>query len=123
VLLIDDSVESLIPLQGLLELDGHEVRLAHDGASGLAMARSFRPEFVLCDIGLPDIDGYEVARTIRGDALLREASVVALSGYAAPEHQRLAEEAGFDAHLAKPPDLELIARLVAEPPRSPGERD
>ena len=68
---------------------------------------------VLCDIGLPDVDGYEIARTLRADDALRSTRLVALSGYAQPEDKRRAREAGFDAHLSKPPSLDnLIASLA-----------
>ncbi len=73
---------------------------------------------VLCDIGLPGIDGYAVARSLRADAALRDAKLVALTGYAAPEDVARSKEAGFDTHLAKPPSLEKIEEVLA--PRSKG---
>jgi CheY-like chemotaxis protein len=86
------------------------VRVARDGRSGLELARELRPDIVLCDIGLPDIDGYEVARTLRRDDALRGTRLIALTGYAQPEDRQRAREAGFDAHLAKPPDIDALAR-------------
>jgi CheY-like chemotaxis protein len=71
---------------------------------------------VLCDIGLPDIDGYEVARTLRMDEALRSTRLVALSGYARPEDKKRAREAGFDAHVAKPPELEALTEIMAKRP-------
>jgi CheY-like chemotaxis protein len=83
----------------------------------MAKARAFAPDVVLCDIGLPGMTGYEVARALRaGGGLL-----VAVSGYAQPEDVARAVEAGFDAHVAKPPDLGEIERLLASPLRRPAE--
>jgi PAS domain S-box-containing protein len=119
VLVIEDYVDSGQTLADVLTLQGHSAHLATDGASGLRKARELRPDVVLCDIGLPDVDGYEVARTLRRDDELRSTYLVALSGYAQPEDRRRAVEAGFDAHLTKPADLEELARVVAEaPPQS-----
>jgi two-component system CheB/CheR fusion protein len=94
-------------------MDGHEVTVARDGAEGLERARAFRPEVVLCDIGLPQMDGYAVARELRQVPEAARALLVALTGYAQPEDLARARDAGFDAHLAKPPDLEALARLLA----------
>jgi CheY-like chemotaxis protein len=76
------------------------------------------PQVVLCDIGLPGIDEYEVARTLRADDSLRGLYLVALSGYALPEDLKRAEDAGFDTHLAKPPSLEKIEELLDNLPRA-----
>ena len=94
---------------------GHQVAVAYDGDAGLAKAREFRPEIVLCDIGLPGVmDGYAVARALRKEPATASAYLVALTGYAQPEDQRRALDAGFDAHLAKPPDIEALRRLLSE---------
>jgi CheY-like chemotaxis protein len=114
ILVIEDNVDSAESLKMLLKLDGHEVALAHSGQDGLAGARAFDPELVLCDIGLPGMDGYEVARAIRSDPDLAPAALVALSGYARPEDIQQATEAGFDHHVAKPPSIELIKQILAE---------
>jgi PAS domain S-box-containing protein len=113
VLIIEDNADAADSLREALEFGAHEVAIARDGAEGLAKAREFRPEVVLCDIGLPGTDGYQVARTFKADQTLRGTFLVALSGYALPEDLRRAEEAGFDHHLAKPPSLESIERLLA----------
>ena len=76
-------------------------------------ARAFQPDVVLCDIGLPEMDGYEVARTMRADPELGTVGLVALSGYAQPEDVDTAREAGFDAHLAKPPSIDTLERAMA----------
>jgi PAS domain S-box-containing protein len=112
VLVIEDNVDAGQTLAEVLELQGHHARVARDGRTGLKLAHELRPEVVLCDIGLPDIDGYEVARVLRCDEALRATRLVALSGYAQPEDQQRAREAGFDAHLAKPPDIEELAKLL-----------
>ncbi len=116
VLLIDDGVDAADAMSDLLELDGHDVRVAYTGPSGIAMAREFRPEVVFCDIGLPGLDGYEVARAIRADDALRGTYLVALSGYARPEDRERSAKAGFDWHLAKPPSTEDLERIVVERP-------
>jgi two-component system, chemotaxis family, CheB/CheR fusion protein len=115
VLLVDDNLDAVESLAELLELEGHEVKVAADGASGLAQARAFRPDVVVCDIGLPgELDGYAVARAIRADATLSRTYLVALTGYASADHQRRAREAGFDRHLAKPPALDVLEKVLAE---------
>jgi PAS domain S-box-containing protein len=116
-LLIEDNADAAETMGLLLELYGHEVRIARDGREGLETARRFLPEVVLCDIGLPDgLDGYEVARRMRQDPALRGMSLVALTGYGQEEDQRRAREAGFDVHLTKPADPEKLERLLAELP-------
>jgi two-component system CheB/CheR fusion protein len=113
VLVIDDNVESADTLRELLTLSGHEVRSAYDGAVGIAAAREFRPEVVLCDIGLPGISGYAVAQALRADPSLGGTYLVALSGYAHPDDVARAHEAGFDRHVAKPPALETLEEVFA----------
>jgi CheY-like chemotaxis protein len=115
VLLVDDNLDAVESLAELLELEGHEVKVAADGASGLAQARAFKPDVVVCDIGLPgELDGYAVARAIRADPALSRTYLVALTGYASADHQRRAREAGFDRHLAKPPALDVLEKVLAE---------
>jgi PAS domain S-box-containing protein len=123
VLIIEDSSDSAESLRELLEMKDHVVEAALTGAEGLAKARQFRPDIVLCDIGLPGMNGYEVARALRADSDLRSAFLVALSGYAAPEDLARSKEAGFDDHVAKPPSFEALARILAgEPSERPGPR-
>jgi PAS domain S-box-containing protein len=112
VLIIEDNVDGAETLRDVLELCGHDVRVAFDGREGLEVARAFRPEVVLCDIGLPGMTGYEVARAIRSDERLRGTVLVALTGYSLPEDQRRATEAGFAYHVRKPPDLDELIRLL-----------
>ncbi len=124
VLVIEDNPDAADSLRDLLELCGHEVQVAHDGPSGLRTARAFMPEVVLCDIGLPSMDGYEVAAAFRSDPQLRAIRMVALTGYALQEDQRKATAAGFDCHVAKPPDLERLREILSggndSPPSSDG---
>jgi CheY-like chemotaxis protein len=88
------------------------VRVALSGRSGLALVREVRPDVVLCDIGLPDLDGYEVARALRADDTLRGIRLVALTGYAQSDTVQQALEAGFDAHVAKPVDLDRLEQVL-----------
>jgi len=117
VLLIEDHGDSREALQMLLELYGHRVFTATNGVDGLALAASASPDVVLVDIGLPDVDGYEVARRFRA-AAFPHPSLVALSGYASDDHRARAEQAGFDAYLVKPVDVDQLVTMVlirAEP--------
>jgi CheY-like chemotaxis protein len=120
VLVVEDNVDAGQSLADLLETEGHRVVLTRDGRSGIAMARSIRPDVVLCDLGLPDVDGFEVARTLRRDEALRATRLVALSGYARVEDRRGARDAGFDVHLPKPPPLDALRAVLAG--GEPGER-
>jgi len=113
VLVIEDNVDAADSLRDALAMEGHEVEVAYLGADGIERARAWGPEVVLCDIGLPDVEGHEVARAFRGDPALRETFLVALTGYALPDDQRRAREAGFDEHLAKPPSMGRLAELLA----------
>ncbi|MGC3996909.1 MAG: ATP-binding protein [Anaeromyxobacter sp.] len=111
VLVVDDNQDAAETLAQLLEMGGHEVAIAHDGPGALATALADQPDVVLCDIGLPGMDGYEVARRLRADGG-KAIRLVALSGYAQPEDVARAVEAGFDAHIAKPPDPERLVHLL-----------
>ena len=115
VLVVDDNVDSAESLALLLQLEGHEVRIAHDGPSALAAAREERPEVVLLDIGLPaGMDGYEVAQRMRPG--LESAIIVAVTGFGQEEDRRRAADAGFDGHLVKPVDMPALRRLLSSPP-------
>jgi len=113
VLIIEDNLDAAQTLAQVLAFSGHSTRIAHDGRSGIALARELKPDLILCDIGLPDVDGYEVARALRADGDFPTTRLVALSGYAQPEDRQRAKEAGFDDHLAKPPPLDLLNALLA----------
>jgi PAS domain S-box-containing protein len=113
ILIVEDNVDAAASLRAGLELEGHEVSVAHDGATGVRIARELRPEVVLCDIGLPGMDGYAVAQTLRADQSLGTTLLVALTGYALPDDLKRATEAGFDRHVAKPPSLDSIEDILA----------
>jgi PAS domain S-box-containing protein len=120
VLVIEDNRDAAESLRLLLELLGHRVDVAHAGSEGLEMARALGPELILCDIGLPEMDGYAVARTLREDPRLQPSTLVAISGYAAPEDIAKSREAGFDAHLAKPVELTKLEGLLGAARRGEG---
>ncbi len=114
ILLIEDNKDIAQSLGKLLGLLGHEATVALTGSEGLRLARRDHPDVVLCDIGLPDIDGYEVGRRLRSDRSLEGALLVALTGYAQPEDLERASAAGFDRHLAKPIELQVLKKVLAE---------
>jgi two-component system CheB/CheR fusion protein len=113
VLVIEDNEDSAATLGEVLALSGHVAEVAHDGEEGVERARAFRPDVVLCDIGLPRMNGYEVARALRADPALAGVFLVALTGYALPEDQQRAREAGFDRHVAKPASIETLEEVLA----------
>jgi len=114
ILIVEDHADSALTLQLLLQLLGHGVEVAHDGLAALAKAASFRPEIVLCDIGLPGaMGGHEVARSIRRMPGLERIHLVALTGFGTPADKALAAQAGFDAHLTKPVDPALLGPMIA----------
>lgn len=117
ILVIEDNRDVAESLQALLSLCGHDVSVAHDGRSGIAQAEQAVPDVVLCDLGLPGgMDGYAVARQLRGRLPGRIGRLIALSGYGTAEDQRLAREAGFDIHLTKPVDYGALENLIAQAP-------
>ena len=116
VLIIEDNIDAADSLREALEFSEHEVEVAYNGPAGIAKARKYMPEIVFCDIGLPGMDGFDVARAFRADDVLKGAYLVALSGYALPEDVQRATEAGFDQHLAKPPNLESLEQTIARVP-------
>ncbi|HEY9419993.1 MAG TPA: response regulator [Thermoanaerobaculia bacterium] len=112
---MDDNMDTAESLALLLRLRGHEVETAQDGPAALKTAGTFHPEVVLLDIGLPGLDGYQVAGRLRRRRRTSKALLVALTGYGQEEDQRLAREAGFDHHLTKPVDPTIIYELLARP--------
>jgi CheY-like chemotaxis protein len=114
ILIIEDNADAATTLRGLLELRGHRVRVARDGAEGLAALREQAPDVALIDVGLPGIDGYEVARRARAILGARASTLlVALTGYGLPEDRSRALEAGFDEHLVKPVDPAALEALFS----------
>jgi two-component system CheB/CheR fusion protein len=117
VLIIEDNHDFAAMLQVLLQLTGgHEVYVADSGPKGLDLALRMRPDVVVCDIGLPVMDGYEVARALRSQPATRDALLIALTGYASLDDTKRATEAGFNHHLAKGGDPEAVVRLLEQRP-------
>ncbi len=114
VLVVDDNVDSAESLALLLQIEGHEVTSAYDGQTALATAQSFDPEVVLLDLGLPDIDGFQVARQLRQAEGPRRRLLVALTGFGRDSDRAEAMAAGFDKHLTKPVDPDVVIRLLQQ---------
>jgi PAS domain S-box-containing protein len=112
ILVVDDNVDTAGGMARLLGLLGNEVEIALHGKKAIEIARAFRPEFILLDIGLPGMDGYEVAAALRKDDSCKHALIVAVSGYGQEEDRRRAQEAGFDHHLVKPVDFGTLTALL-----------
>jgi CheY-like chemotaxis protein len=112
VLVVEDNLDAAATLSDLLEIWGHEVRSVHDGPSALDAAAAFHPDAVLLDIGLPGLDGYEVARRLRGRAAEDGLLLIAITGYGKDEDRARSRQAGFDHHLVKPADLGELRRLL-----------
>jgi PAS domain S-box-containing protein len=113
ILIVDDNVDAAISLQILLNSLGHETAVAHGGMEALATARNFKPDVVLLDIGLPDIDGYDVARRLRSQKAHAHVRIVAVTGWGGDAKQK-ALEAGFDLHLVKPIDSAALAQALEQ---------
>jgi PAS domain S-box-containing protein len=114
VLLVEDNPDAAESLAEVLRLDGHRVEIAADGRSGVELARRLVPDVILCDVGLPDLFGYDVARALRAEPALAGTLLVAVSGYAQRQDRERAREAGFDVHLPKPPPLDALSALIAQ---------
>ncbi len=112
ILVVDDNEDATSALSMLLQAMGHETAEAHDGPEALDVARTFRPELVLLDIGLPTLGGYEVARRLR-DELGEACELVAITGWSAEEDREKTTDAGFAHHLVKPVDADTLRKLLA----------
>jgi PAS domain S-box-containing protein len=112
ILVVDDNADAAATLGELLAALGHEVMVRFDGKSALADAASFRPQVLVLDIGLPDIDGYELARRLRSEAPTAQARYLALTGYGQPHDRTLAHAAGFDHHFVKPVDIAALQAVL-----------
>jgi CheY-like chemotaxis protein len=110
---VDDNRDAADSLALLLGLAGQDARAAYDGPSAVALARDFRPELAFLDIGMPGMDGYEVARRLRGEPRLWGVVLVALTGWGQEEDRRRAAEAGFDHHLVKPVEPGVVQEVLA----------
>jgi signal transduction histidine kinase/ActR/RegA family two-component response regulator len=113
ILVADDNRDAATSLALLLEMEGHDVRRAYDGVEAVAIADEFRPDVALLDIGMPRLDGYGAARELRGREWAKDMLLLALTGWGQNEDKRLAREAGFDRHLTKPVDPDILRNLVA----------
>ena len=112
VLIIEDNVDMADTLRELLERRNHEVVVAHNGAEGVEMARELHPRVIVCDIGLPGMSGYDVCRTLRSDDAFQKTYLIALTGYAEPDDAERAQAAGFDTHLTKPVNPDVVVQMV-----------
>lgn len=113
ILVVDDDRDSTVSLSMLLQIMGHEARVAHDGPQAVDLIGEYRPDVVLLDIGLPGMNGYEVARKIRQESWGRQITLIALTGWGQEEDRRQSEEAGFDYHLVKPVEAPALSQLLA----------
>ena len=113
VLVVDDNVDSVDSLAMLLRMMGHEVETASDGASGLEKAVAFKPNVAILDIGLPKVNGYELAKQIREQPWSKNVILVALTGWGQEQHRRRSEEAGFNHHLTKPVEFDVLQEILA----------
>ena len=114
VLLIDDNHDVTASISMWFEMLGHQVEIASNGEQGLASVQSFHPDIILLDIGLPDMDGYQVARKLREQPAAQRALIIALSGYIPHEYNLGAEATSFDHYLMKPPKLNELRNLITE---------
>jgi PAS domain S-box-containing protein len=115
ILVVEDNDDARESLRLLLESLGHRVFAAGDGPEGLALADRYRPELALIDLGLPGLDGYEVARALRASPTSKTMTLIAVTGYGQAEDRQRSKEAGFDAHLVKPVSQTLLSSLIAAP--------
>jgi CheY-like chemotaxis protein len=123
ILVVDDNVDTARGMVRLLKLLGNETVAAHDGQAAIEAARTFRPDFVLLDIGLPGMDGYQVASTLREDDFSKDAVIIAVTGYGQDEDRRRTLAAGFDHHLVKPVNFDSLIALIGRPTYVEGRSD
>jgi CheY-like chemotaxis protein len=123
MLVVDDLKDSADSLSMLLRMLGHEVETAYDGEEAIAAAERFRPEVLLLDIGMPRLNGLDACRHIRELPWGQEVLIVALTGWGQDEDRRHTAQAGFDAHLVKPVDLDLLLKLMTSPRKLKGSQD
>ncbi|HUO81967.1 MAG TPA: ATP-binding protein [Gammaproteobacteria bacterium] len=114
ILVVDDNVDAAESLAMLLRLDGHDVATAHDGGEAVASTASYKPDIVLLDLGMPELDGYSAARQIRQQPGGRDILLIALTGWGQDDDRRRTKAAGFDAHVVKPVDPSSLTRTLAE---------
>ena len=113
MLVVDDNVDTVTTLALLVKESGHDVRTAYDGSAVLEAALDYRPNVVLLDIGLPGLNGFEVAKRLRQQPALQNAVLVAMTGYGQESDRQRSQEAGFDHHLVKPGDFGKVLQILA----------
>lgn len=113
ILIVDDDRDQTDMLAGLFHAEGYIVHFAYDGAAAVSLAEEVQPDVIIMDLGMPKLTGYEAAKAIREQVRKKEVKLIALSGWDQEEHRRRALDAGFDLHLAKPADFEMLRGLVA----------
>jgi CheY-like chemotaxis protein len=112
VLVVDDDVDTVESTSLLFRMQGHDAKTACNGPEAIECAKAFRPHLILLDIGMPKMNGYEVARELRRSASAEQSMIVAITGYAYPADKRRCAEAGFDLHVAKPVDFDVLEQLI-----------
>jgi CheY-like chemotaxis protein len=113
VIIVEDNQATAASLRELLNLFGYEVKVAHTGPDGIQAAEEWSPDFVLCDIGLPGVDGYGVAAALRHHPATAKARLIAITAYGSEEARRRSEAVGFERHFVKPVDPDVLLRLLA----------
>jgi CheY-like chemotaxis protein len=113
ILVVDDNRDVADSLAEFLSFGGHQIRTEYSGAAGPAAAEEFKPRVIFCDLGMPGIDGHEVAARLRADSRHASAVLVAVTGWGTEEHKRRTQDAGFDMHLTKPVDLDEVERILS----------
>ena len=116
VLVVDDNTDSADSLTVLLQLVGQQTRVAYEGLAAVEAAEQFQPDLILLDVGLPQIDGFEVCRRIRAQNGSRSVKIVAVTGWGQNEDRRKSAQAGFDGHMVKPVDFAALMQLLAALP-------
>jgi len=112
ILVVDDNVDAAKSMMALLQMSDHEVKIAYDGQSALLVATAWPPDVVLLDIGLPGLNGYEVAKRLRQDARLGQTMLIAVTGYGHESDRQRSRAAGFDHHMTKPCDFKELEKLI-----------
>ena len=112
VLVVDDDPDGAEGVAELLSVWGFQTKFALDGPTGIALAKVFLPQLILLDVGLPEMDGYEVARQLRREASLSTVKLIAVSGWSGPERELKAREAGFDHYIVKPIQLSALTPIL-----------
>jgi CheY-like chemotaxis protein len=113
VLIVDDNVDSVTAMSMLLEVDGYDVRVAHEALAALEIVAQFEPEVILLDLGLPGMNGLELARALRKLPVAANALLIAVTGYGQPSDRQRSQDAGFNHHLVKPVSSGEIVRVIA----------